>query len=177
MQSAAAARYAFLLNGTVDLSSEGTGLYTAGPQPNTPAIAAVVNLSVATAPVSATVLYGFDQEAAIRWWGSDLREFWTTEHPSMEALLTQAKADLPTVAGLCEAFDHQEVAKYIAIGGPKFAAILSAAWRQAYGSTTLVWNPKVKSTPLSVACNERDSYESRVFDCVLGLWRRSSVVS
>lgn len=50
----------------------------------------------------------------------------------------------PQVATLCQTFDNAEVDKYTKIGGPKFATILSLAYRQAYSSTKLTWNTEKK---------------------------------
>lgn len=49
------------------------------------------------------------------------------------------------VAKLCQTFDNAEVDKYNKIGGPKFATILSLAYRQAYSSTKLTWNTEKKT--------------------------------
>jgi hypothetical protein len=106
-----------------------------------PVLATVFDLNNQNDPGSPiSVIFGYDQDVAIRWWGTDFPGLWTQESDTAEEMLALAVAETDHVSKLCETFDNAEVDKYNKIGGPKFATILSLAYRQAYSSTKLAWN-------------------------------------
>ena len=109
-----------------------------------PAVAASFKLSVrgaATAPpVTQTLVLAYDTGVEVRWFGRDLPPLWTRYYSSAAAMAGAALAEQASARADAAAFGEREVAKYSRLGGPKFAAILSLAYRQAYGSTVLAWN-------------------------------------
>ena len=98
----------------------------------------VTHQSDAGAPAS--VVFAYDDEIAIRWWGTNFPGLWTRESETAVEMLAVAVADEGRVTALCKAFDDAEVDAYHRVGGPRYAAILSLAYRQAYASTKLAWN-------------------------------------
>ena len=107
-----------------------------------PAIAATYNLSVrGTGETAQTLVLAYDTGvAAVRWFGKALPPLWTQHYPTATAMAQAALEQQANTRAAAEAFDQREMAKYRQLGGQKFAAILSLAYRQAYGSTILVWN-------------------------------------
>lgn len=137
-------RLAFIVNGsTRTVAAEGDADYT--PQGKTAIVPAAVVVAdfpaLATTAQSIAVIYAYNQQTAVRWWGADLEGYWSHLYGDMDTLLAIAKTEYAAVRAECEDLDVAEVQRYHALGGPKFAAILSLAWRQALGSMMLVWNP------------------------------------
>ena len=87
-----------------------------------------------------SVVLAYNDDVAIRWWGTDFPGLWTQESPTFLGMLENAMYETDHVMAVCKAFDNAEVDKYNKVGGPKFATILSLAYRQAYSSTKLTWN-------------------------------------
>eukprot|EP01051_Picozoa_sp_SAG22_P003147 SAG22_NODE_150_length_17426_cov_8.082588_12_plen_787_part_00 len=109
-------------------------------------LATVLDLNKQSQPgVSRSAIVAYDEDVAIRWWDKDFPGLWRQEVPTAPGMLAVAAAEEGYVTALCTAFDHAEVERYHAVGGPKFAALLSLAYRQAYSSTKLVWNPEQRT--------------------------------
>eukprot|EP01052_Picozoa_sp_SAG31_P031589 SAG31_NODE_3363_length_4363_cov_1.997186_3_plen_711_part_00 len=92
-----------------------------------------------------SVIFAYDEFVAIRWWDTDFPGLWRQESSTALDLLAVAAAEEGYVTALCKAFDDTEVDKYHSVGGPKFAALLSLAYRQAYSSTKLAWNTEKRT--------------------------------
>jgi hypothetical protein len=112
-----------------------------------PAVAAVFNLSVsgASSTTTQTLVLAYDTRVAVRWFGKDLLPLWTHYHSTAAAMASAALDEQASVRAAAEAFDMMEVAKYNRLGGAKYAALLSLAYRQTYASTELVWNPEANT--------------------------------
>jgi len=115
-----------------------------GPRADSSPMLASENPVLATVVEASTeatyVVFGYDQDVAIRWWGKDFKGLWTREAPTMAEMLEISVMDAARVNAMCKAFDDAEIDKYFKVGGAKFATILSLAYRQSYSSTKLTWN-------------------------------------
>lgn len=85
---------------------------------------------VGTSPVSRHVLIAYDEVFAVEYMERRLRPYWKRTGMDMGQLLTTAEADYPSLMLRCAAFDDQLVADLTKVGGPKYASLCAAAYRQ-----------------------------------------------
>ena len=135
-------RGGFVSSGQIGDSDDCTSPLEASDLPVLATVFDLNNQNDPGAPLS--VILAYDQDVAIRWWGADFPGLWTQESATAVDMLAVAVKEEDHVTALCKAFDDAEVDKYHTVGGPKFAAILSLAYRQAYSSTKLTWNTEKK---------------------------------
>ncbi|MCX6360003.1 MAG: DUF4965 domain-containing protein [Armatimonadetes bacterium] len=97
--------------------------------------------SVASAPVSRTVLVAYDDGLCIRYFENDLKPYWARNGAGAAQLIKSAIADLPALEKRCADLDRELTADFKRVGGADFAWIATLAYRQAFAGNKLAADP------------------------------------
>jgi hypothetical protein len=88
-------------------------------------------------------ILAYDDEFSVEFFGKKLRAWWRREAGmTTEKLIAAAEEDWPKAKDHCGHVDEEVVSDAIKSGGPKYAAVLSLAFRQAIAAHKLVALPK-----------------------------------
>lgn len=123
------------------------------------AASAVASLSfkpfeVADAPVSRTLMIGYDDEYSIQYMKQNLRPFWRRNGWEAADLFKAAVKEFPSLKTRCEEFDMELMADLTRAGGPQYAKIGALAFRQCFAAGKFVADEN--GQPLSF-CKENHS--------------------
>ena len=89
---------------------------------------------------TATFLLAYDNVKSVRFFGSELVDWWAREGKSFDAMLAEAMADASSLEARCRAFDAEFRRDAESLGGEKYAAIAELAWRQSFAACKFVAN-------------------------------------
>jgi hypothetical protein len=81
-------------------------------------------------PVDRHVIVAYDELYSIKFSGTNLRPYWRRNGLGPSDLLTSAEADYPTLVTWCTQFDHALVDDLTKVGGPEYAQVAAAAYRE-----------------------------------------------
>jgi hypothetical protein len=106
----------------------------------TPLIALAFDLdSVGAAPAAANAMIAYDDQFSIEYFYRRLRPYWRRNNRTGAAdLLKAAARDFAPLKERCDRFDAELTKDLVAAGGPKYAALATAAYRQAIAAHKLV---------------------------------------
>jgi len=82
-------------------------------------------------------LLAYDDVKAIQFFGDDLPAWWRRDGLSFTAMLEKAEAERSAILKRLDAFDAELYADLVKVGGEKYAAIASLAYRQTFASCKL----------------------------------------
>lgn len=147
MQSDKASREAFATGGNLPEKDDETG-----PRPankDWPVLATTIDFgTIGTAakdepaPQSHLII-GYDDDYSVEFFGRKLRPWWRREAGmTTEKMLAAAEEDWPKAIAHCGHMDEQVIDDAGKAGGPKYAAVLALAYRQAVAAHKLVALPR-----------------------------------
>jgi hypothetical protein len=99
-------------------------------------------------PVEKLVLVGYDERYSVEFFGHRLLPWWRSEggygkkKPAMEGLLQTAFNGYDKVLSRCDTFNKAMYSTALATGGPHYADLCVAAYRQSIAAHALVKSPK-----------------------------------
>jgi hypothetical protein len=113
-----------------------------------PALATQASLGVVgAAPVSHSVVYGYDDVRSIDYFNETSAGLWTRTYASIEAAMSAAYAERGAMLARSEAHDAALMAALAGNGrGEKYAQLCALSYRQTLAATKLVWNSKRGTT-------------------------------
>ena len=82
-------------------------------------------------------LLAYDDVKAIQFFGNDLPAWWRRDGLSFTAMLEKAEADRAALLKKMDAFDAELYADLVKVGGEKYAALASLAYRQTFAACKL----------------------------------------
>jgi hypothetical protein len=91
--------------------------------------------NVGAKPVTRHLMVAYDEIYAIKYFGQKLRPYWRRNGGTPASLLQEAEQQFDYEASQCEIFDKLLIDDLTALGGPKYAAIGSLAYRQCIAGT------------------------------------------
>jgi len=94
--------------------------------------------SVAAQPVTRWAMLAYDDVLSIRYFSNDLRAYWKRNGATIEEVLATAARERESLDARAATFDanlHRDLAQ---VGGTKYAAIATLAYRQTLAATKLV---------------------------------------
>ena len=86
-------------------------------------------------------LLAYDNVKSVRFFGTDLVDWWARDGKPFKAMLAEAIAAAPALEAECRAFDAKFRADMEAVGGVKYADIAELAWRQSFAACKFVAGP------------------------------------
>ena len=89
---------------------------------------------------NATYLLAYDNVKNVRFFGTELVDWWRRGGKSFDAMLAEAVRDAPALEAKCRAFDDAFRRDMESVGGAKYAAIAELAWRQSFAACAFVAN-------------------------------------
>jgi hypothetical protein len=101
-----------------------------------PSIAVAVSLGSA-AKASATTLLAYDEVGSVLYFGKTLQPYWKRGGATIADALQAALQDQADVLRRCDAFDKELTDDATRIGGPRYAALCTLAYRQAIAANGL----------------------------------------
>jgi hypothetical protein len=114
-----------------------------GPAASAPALITLFDMgSVRPTAVSRRLMLAYDEIRAIRFSSQDLLPYWRRNGWQAPDLLKNAAKQFATLAVRCEAFDSKLMADLTKAGGPKYAALCAAAYRQTLAGNGLAADAK-----------------------------------
>ncbi len=105
-------------------------------------------VTVGEDPVEKLVLIGYDEGYSVEFFGHKLLPWWRSEggygkkRSAMEAILQTAFTGYDKVLSRCDTFNKVMYSKALATGGPHYADLCVAAYRQSIAAHALVKSPK-----------------------------------
>lgn len=100
-----------------------------------------------------TYLLAYDNVKSVRFFGSDLVDWWARGGKKFDAMLSEAIADAPALEAKCRAFDARFRAEMEKAGGVKYADIAELSWRQSFAACKFVANVDGEAFLLSAENN------------------------
>ena len=91
-------------------------------------------------PHATTYLLAYDSGKSVRFFGTDLVEWWARDGKTFDAMLAEAVRDASAMEAKCRAFDEDFRRDMDSVGGEKYAAIAELAWRQSFAACAFVAN-------------------------------------
>ncbi len=105
---------------------------------HTPVLAFVFDLGrVSATPVERQVVVAYDEIYAIKYFGRNLRPYWSRNGMKPGELLQAASHDYPALAARCAAFDQELVADLTKVGGERYAQMCALAYRECVAACGL----------------------------------------
>ena len=89
---------------------------------------------------NATYLLAYDNVKNVRFFGTELVDWWRRGGKSFDEMLAEAIRDAPALEAKCRAFDDAFRRDMESVGGAKYAAIAELAWRQSFAACAFVAN-------------------------------------
>ena len=119
-----------------------------GAAEDTPVMAMVLDLSVASANATSTgvLTLFYDEGETIDWWGTPLLPYWRHQYTDALTATLAALHDYAAIRARADAYDAALIASTTRYSGDKWATLLALAHRQVTGASTVVWNEE-KATP------------------------------
>ena len=100
-----------------------------------------------------TYLLAYDNVKSVRFFGSDLVDWWARGGKKFDAMLSEAIAEAPALEAKCRAFDARFRAEMEKAGGVKYADIAELSWRQSFAACKFVANVDGEAFLLSAENN------------------------
>ncbi|HEY6899757.1 MAG TPA: DUF4965 domain-containing protein [Puia sp.] len=106
------------------------------------------SLQVGEDPLEKLVLIGYDEHYSAQYFYRNLQPLWRTEAfggaapPSMEGMLKLSYADYDKVLSRLDTFNKTLYSQALTSGGPSYAKLCVAAYRQSIAAHTLVRSPE-----------------------------------
>ncbi len=105
---------------------------------------------VGAQPQTGWLLLAYDEEFAIQYFGQNLRPYWRRNGATARKLIANAPKSQANVIAQCEKFDQELLADLLRVGGKRYAALASLAYRQCAAGCKLasdsngqpLWFPK-----------------------------------
>jgi hypothetical protein len=94
--------------------------------------------SVADAPAVAWLVVAYDDLESIEFMERPLKPYWRRNGLDAAGLLAEAIRDREKLLAECKSFDEELLADVVAAGGPDYAAIVSACYRQCFAAGKFV---------------------------------------
>ena len=91
--------------------------------------------------LTTTFLLAYDSGKSVRFFGSDLVDWWARGGKSFETMLREAVRDYPSLMEKCAAFDAAFRADMERLGGEGYAHLAELAWRQSFAACKFVAGP------------------------------------
>lgn len=83
-------------------------------------------------------LLAYDNLKSVRFFGSELVDWWARDGKAFNAMLAEAVAEASSLEAKCRAFDAKFRRDMERVGGEKYADIADLAWRQSFAACKLV---------------------------------------
>ena len=87
---------------------------------------------------SALITFAYDDIESIQYFGTNLKAYWKSVTPTIEAAIAEAHADYLPLMEKCKIFSDTLFADAVRAGGEKYAELLMLALRQSIGAHKLV---------------------------------------
>ena len=97
-------------------------------------------LSSSHDPLATTFILAYDNVKSVRFFGTELVDWWARAGKSFDTMLAEAVADAPAVEAKCRVFDAKFRADMEEVGGEKYADIAELSWRQSFAACKFVAN-------------------------------------
>ena len=94
--------------------------------------------SVGKAKTTRWIMLAYDDLYSIRYFGTDLKAYWTKDGTTFDQLLIKSAAEYSKVTAECEKFDNNLIADLKTEGGDKYAQMCSLVYRQCLAAHKLV---------------------------------------
>jgi len=91
-------------------------------------------------PLTTTFILAYDNVKSVRFFGTELVDWWARGGKSFDAMLAEAIVEAPAVGAKCRAFDAKFRADMEKVGGEKYADIAELSWRQSFAACKFVAN-------------------------------------
>ena len=91
-------------------------------------------------PLTTTYLLAYDNVKNVRFFGTELVDWWRRGGKTFDEMLAEAIRDAPALEAKCRAFDDAFRRDMESVGGAKYAAIAELAWRQSFAACAFVAN-------------------------------------
>jgi hypothetical protein len=101
------------------------------------AVALDLDVPASGAAASRHLMVAYDDIYSLEYFRRPVRPYWRRNGAGVEDLLTEAAENFAAVRERCERFDAELTADLIRSGGPKYAAIATAAYRQTLAAHKL----------------------------------------
>ena len=88
-------------------------------------------------PVTRQAMVGYDEQEAIKYFGTPLKPYWRRNGDGPAELFHHAADDYAKLAPQCAQFDHDLVADATKLGGEQYGHIVALAYRQAWAGCGL----------------------------------------
>jgi hypothetical protein len=92
-------------------------------------------------PVARWLIYAYDDLYSIQYFKKNLRPYWRKDGWGAADLLRASAAEYPDLVRRCRALDEEFLADMTKLGGPKYAAIIGLAYRQAFAGCKVAADP------------------------------------
>ena len=89
-------------------------------------------------PKACHALLAYDDLYSIKYFGSQLRPYWRRSGTDAAGLLRSAERDYAGLEKRCQAFDENLVTDLCKVGGGKYAALCTLAYRQTFAGNKIV---------------------------------------
>ncbi|MBS1662903.1 MAG: DUF4965 domain-containing protein [Bacteroidetes bacterium] len=105
------------------------------------------SITIGEDPVEKLILIGYDERYSVQYFQKNLQPLWRTEAfsgpapSSMEGLLKQSYTDYDKVLSRCDTFNKTLYSNALTAGGPSYAQLCVAAYRQSIAAHTLARSP------------------------------------
>jgi hypothetical protein len=105
-------------------------------------------VTVGEDPIEHLVLMAYDEKYAVQFFHKNLQPWWKTEagrkgkQVTIEGVLDRAYADYDKVLSRCDTFNKSLYSSAITAGGPHYAQLCVAAYRQSIAAHALVRSPQ-----------------------------------
>lgn len=86
-------------------------------------------------------LLAYDNVKSVRYFGSDLVDWWRRDGKPFETMLIEAEREFPALVHKCRTFDGKFAEDMRRVGGSEYAAIAELSWRQSFGACKFVAGP------------------------------------
>jgi hypothetical protein len=108
-----------------------------------PVLSVVFSLGkVSKDSVSRHLMLVYDDVASLKFFGQDLKGYWTKDGATVGDLLEKSAAEFESLKVRCRAFDNELMADLEKVGGPRYAWLGALAYRQSLAASKIVADAK-----------------------------------